>query len=65
VVVEVAPGLNTAVDIPCNRVLNPGFDTDHADRANPNLACLGILSIGLLNLKLNTSLDLGVRERCL
>jgi hypothetical protein len=65
VIVEVSPGLNSAVDIPGNRVLNPGFDANHANRANPNLASLGILPVGLLNLELNTSLNLGVRERCL
>lgn len=62
---EVAPGLNSAVDIPGNRVLHPGFDTYYAHRANPNLASLSILPAGLLNLELDASLYLGVRERCL
>ena len=63
-VVEVASGLNTSMHIPCNRVLNAWFDTDHAYGADPNLASLCILAVGLLNLEFNTTLYLGVRERC-
>jgi hypothetical protein len=49
-------GLNPAVQIPGDGVLDTGFDADYTHGTYPDLASLGILPGGLLNLKLDSAL---------
>ena len=53
---EVASGLNSAMQIPGDSVLDSGFDADNANGAYPNLPGLSILTCGLLHLKLDAAL---------
>lgn len=59
-IVEVSSGLDSPMNIPGNGVLKAWFNRDYANRAYPNFAGFGILTGGLLNLKLISALDLGV-----
>ena len=61
-IVEMAPGLYTPVDVPGDSVDNSWFNHDNAHRAYPGLALLGIAAHGLLNLKLSPTLLLRVRD---
>ena len=60
---KVTPGLNSTVQIPSDGVLDSGFNTDYAHGADPNFSGFGVLPGSLLDLKLNSSLELCVRER--
>ena len=62
-VVKVPAGLHSAVDVPSNGVVQPGFDCYYTDRTDPNLASLRILTGSGLNRELNTALELGFWKR--
>ena len=62
VIVKVPSGLNSAMSVPCHRVIQPRLNCDYTDRTEPALALLGVSSIGLLNRKLHAALYNSVRE---
>jgi hypothetical protein len=56
VIVKVASSLNTSMQIPSDGVLNPWFNGNYANWADPLFSGLRVCTVGLLNLKLHTAL---------
>ena len=61
-VVEVAPGLNPAVDIPGHGVNHPWLYENHTNWTDPGLSLFGVRAHGLLDLKLSPTLLLDMRD---
>jgi hypothetical protein len=59
---KMSSGLHAATGVPSDRVNHSRGDQNYANWANPILALFGIIAGRLRNFKLNSALDLNVRN---